>query len=87
MIQDVRVRHVLFDTDGVVQQGPSDWHAALEPYVGERTREFLRATWTDELPSLRGEGDYLPLLAERLIEYGVATPVETCSPTSGSGSR
>ena len=72
-----RVQHVLFDADGVLQYVPGGWYAAMEPYLGTRARDFLHTTWKDELPTLAGQGDYLPLLAAALIEYGVTTPVET----------
>jgi FMN phosphatase YigB (HAD superfamily) len=70
------IRHVLFDADGVLQDIPGGWYAAMEPYLGDRAREFLHQTWRDELPMLAGQGDYLPLLAATLSEYGVRTPVE-----------
>ncbi|WP_328331367.1 HAD-IA family hydrolase [Kribbella sp. NBC_00382] len=70
------IRHVLFDADGVLQDLPGGWYAAMEPYLGDSTREFLHRTWKDELPMLAGHGDYLPLLAATLAEYGVETPVE-----------
>ncbi|MFD7155245.1 HAD family hydrolase [Kribbella sp. NPDC059898] len=69
------VRHVLFDADGVLQDLPGGWYTAMEPYLGERAKEFLHQTWSDELPMLAGRGDYLPLLAESLARYGVRTPV------------
>ncbi|MCM0622809.1 HAD family hydrolase [Nocardioides bruguierae] len=70
------VRHVLFDADGVLQVVPGGWYVAMEPYLGDRAREFLHKTWKDELPTLAGEGDYLPMLATALLEYGVTAPVE-----------
>ncbi|GAA0936627.1 HAD family phosphatase [Kribbella koreensis] len=70
------IRHVLFDADGVLQDMPGGWYAAMEPYLGDKAREFLHRTWKEELPMLAGEGDYLPLLAATLAEYGVETPVE-----------
>lgn len=70
------IRHVLFDADGVLQDIPGGWYAAMEPHVGDRAREFLHQTWKDELPALAGQDDYLPLLAATLAEYGVGTPVE-----------
>lgn len=70
------IRHVLFDADGVLQDMPGGWYAAMEPYLGDKAREFLHRTWKDELPMLAGRGDYLPLLAATLAEYGVETPVE-----------
>ncbi|HEX5018222.1 MAG TPA: HAD-IA family hydrolase [Actinomycetes bacterium] len=74
------IRHVLFDADGVLQDVPGGWYAAMEPYLGERTQEFFDETWSDELPMLAGEGDYLPLLAATLEKYGVADPVEVIYP-------
>lgn len=70
------VRHVLLDADGVLQRIPADWYAPMEKYVGGRAREFLRETWTDELPMLAGRGDYLEHLAAQLLRYGVETPAE-----------
>lgn len=72
----MNIRHVLFDADGVLQVVPGGWYAAMEPHLGERARDFLHQTWKDELPTLAGRGDYMPLLAAALVEYGVTTPVE-----------
>jgi putative hydrolase of the HAD superfamily len=69
------VRHVLLDADGVLQDLPGGWYAAMEPYLGDKAREFLHKTWTDELPMLAGRGDYMPVLAATLQNYGVVTPV------------
>jgi putative hydrolase of the HAD superfamily len=70
------IRHVLFDADGVLQSVPGGWYTAMEPYVGDRAQEFLHGAWKDEKPMLAGQGDYLPLLAARLIEFGVPAPAE-----------
>lgn len=67
---------MLFDADGVLQVIPGGWYAAMEPYLGERARQFLHQTWKDELPTLAGNGDYLPMLAATLLDYGVAESVE-----------
>ncbi len=67
---------MLLDADGVVQELPGGWYAAMEPYLGGRAREFLHTTWKNERPMLSGEGDYLPSLAATLVEFGVAAPVE-----------
>lgn len=48
----------------------------MEPYLGERSREFLHSTWSDELPTMSGHGDYLAMLAAALVEYGVTDPVD-----------
>jgi putative hydrolase of the HAD superfamily len=69
------ITHVLLDADGVLQDLPGGWYAAMEPYLGDRAREFLHRTWADELPTLSGDGDYLPMLEATLREYGVRTPV------------
>lgn len=70
------IRHVLFDADGVIQSIPGGWYAAMEPYVGGRAQEFLHGAWKDEKPMLAGRGDFLPLLAARLIGYEVSVPAE-----------
>ncbi|TDD59505.1 HAD family hydrolase [Kribbella antibiotica] len=69
------IRHVLLDADGVLQELPGGWYAAMEPYLGERSRDFLHRTWKEELPMLAGRGDYLPVLAANLQEFGVTLPV------------
>lgn len=70
------IRHVLFDADGVLQIVPGGLDDTMEPYLGDRAREFLHQTWQDELPTLTGEGDFLPVLAATLSEYGVTEPVD-----------
>lgn len=70
------IAHVLFDADGVVQYVPGGWREAAGAHLGARTEEFLQRAWEEELPSFRGEGDYLPLLAAALEEYGVTVPIE-----------
>jgi putative hydrolase of the HAD superfamily len=71
-----RIRHLLFDADGVIQSLPGGWYTLMERYVGQRAQEFLHGAWKQELPLLAGQGDYLPLLAARLAEFGVSAPVE-----------
>jgi FMN phosphatase YigB (HAD superfamily) len=74
-VAESSVRHVLLDADGVLQDLPGGWYAAMEPYLGDRAREFLHETWADEMPMLAGCGDYMPVLAATLQNYGVVTPV------------
>jgi putative hydrolase of the HAD superfamily len=74
-VAESSVRHVLLDADGILQDLPGGWYAAMEPYLGDRAREFLHQTWVDELPMLAGRGDYMPVLAATLQNYGVVTPV------------
>lgn len=71
------VRHVLFDADGVLQHLPGGWTAAMGRYIStDRIQDFLQQTRKDERPTWTGSGDYMPLLAATLVEYGVTTPVE-----------
>lgn len=71
-----RIRHVLFDADGVLQDLPGGWYAAIEPYLGDRAREFLHEAWAGERPMLAGQGDFMPVLAATLESYGVNTSVD-----------
>ena len=66
------VRHVLLDADGVMQELPGGWQAALEPFLGARSEEFLTALATDEQACLRGE-PFLPVLDGLLDRFGVGT--------------
>jgi FMN phosphatase YigB (HAD superfamily) len=70
------IRHVLFDADGVLQHVPGGYEAAAGPYLGERTAEFLRRVWDDELPTLAGQGDLLPLVAAAMADFGVTAPLD-----------
>jgi putative hydrolase of the HAD superfamily len=70
------IRHVLFDADGVLQYVPGGWEAAAEPYMGERTMEFLRRVWDDEFPALVGQSELLPLVAAAMADFAVAAPLE-----------
>ena len=67
------IRHLLLDADGVVQKLPGGWRAALEPYLGARSEEFVTELAMDEQVCLRGE-PFLPVLAKRLAGFGVAAP-------------
>jgi putative hydrolase of the HAD superfamily len=70
------VEHVLLDADGVLQDLPGGWYAAMEPHLGDRTHDFFQQTWAEELPMLAGQGDYLELLGSTLRTYGVTAPAE-----------
>jgi putative hydrolase of the HAD superfamily len=71
-----RIRDVLFDADGVLQELPGGWVAAAEPYFGERAMEFLQRAYDAELPTHAGHGDHLVILATILAEFGVTAPLE-----------
>lgn len=64
------VRHVLLDADGVLQRVPGDWVALVEPWLGPDARGFLERFWSEEMPALRGEGDFLSLLEDHLRRAG-----------------
>ncbi len=68
------VRHVLLDADGVLQYLPGGWIERVEPYLGERAEEFMNVSWTEELPALRGETDFLETLQHHLHAFGVDVP-------------
>jgi putative hydrolase of the HAD superfamily len=70
------IRHVLLDADGVLQELPGGWLAAVERYVGVRAAEFLAAAGAAEMPALRGEGDFRVALAEELTRFDVPAPVD-----------
>jgi putative hydrolase of the HAD superfamily len=70
------VRHVLFDADGVLQDMPGGWESGAEPYLGERTMEFLVRLYAEELPALAGQGEFMPLVAAALADFGVTAPLE-----------
>lgn len=70
------IRHVLLDADGVLQQLPGGWPTALARHLGDRAEEFLTAASAVEVACLRGDADFLPLLAAELEAYGVTVPAE-----------
>jgi hypothetical protein len=82
-VAESSVRHVLLDADGVLQDLPGGWYAAMEPYLGDRAREFLHETWADEMPMLAGCGDYMPVLAATLQTTVWSRRWPRCTPRSG----
>ena len=71
---------MLFDADDVLQEVPGGWVESLRPWLGERAEEFLERQWGVENAALRGEADYLELLAEGLREFGVSATAEEIFP-------
>ena len=67
---------MLFDADGVLQDVPGGWEAAAEPYLGERTMEFLHRVWDDELPALAGQGESPAAVEAALADFGVTAPLD-----------
>ena len=70
------IRHVLLDADGVLQRHPEGWVAATEAWLGDRAADFFREVTEVERTCLRGEDDFLPLLAGELERYALPVPVE-----------
>ena len=69
------VRHVLLDADGVLQGLPGGWFERLRPWLGDRSEEFIKRSWIDEVPCLCGEGDFFDHLERHLAAYDVDVPV------------
>ncbi len=69
------VAHVLLDADGVVQDLPGGWQAALRPFLGDRAEDFVTALAMDEQASLRGV-PFLPVLTRILADFEVAATAE-----------
>lgn len=70
------IRHVLLDADGVLQDLPGGWFERLRPWLGDRSEEFIKQSWIDEVPCLRGEGDFFDHLERHLAAYDVDVPVQ-----------
>ncbi len=72
------IQHVRFDADGVLQVVPDGGgYARMERHAGDRARELLHRAWAAERQMLAGRGgEYLPFLADLLVEYEVTAPVE-----------
>ena len=67
------IRHLLLDADGVVQDLPGGWRAALRPFLGDRAEEFVTGLARDERTCLRGQ-PFLPVLERVLAGFAVETP-------------
>lgn len=61
---------VLFDADGVLQQGTSDWRGTLSALVEPaEAEEFILDLMASEAPTLTGKGDFREALAEVLERW------------------
>lgn len=66
------VRAVLWDADGVLQQGPRSWHDALAPAIGgDRVAAFGDAVWQRLEPALAGEIDMAAHVGEVIDAQGL----------------
>lgn len=77
-LNDMQIRAVLFDADGVIQKRPTGWQRLLEGVVGSErdTDGFLADVFTVEDPSMTGHRDFTEGVAEvlRRWECEVALP-------------
>ena len=67
------IKHLLLDADGVLQDLPGGWIESVRPYLGDRAEEFMHVSWSEEAPCLRGDGDFLEVLAGHVESFGVTT--------------
>lgn len=67
---------MLLDADGVLQHLPGGWIEGVRPYLGDRAEEFMRRSWSQEGPCLRGEADFREVLAGHLSDFGLAVDVD-----------
>jgi putative hydrolase of the HAD superfamily len=65
------IRHLLLDADGVVQTIPGGWEGPARRILGDRSPEILEELLVEELPALRGEGDFLPELRRAFERHGI----------------
>jgi len=70
------IRHVLLDADGVLQHMPGGWVAAVERQLDVDGQEFFDLATRDERDCLRGEGDFLEVLAGHLRALGASVTAE-----------
>jgi putative hydrolase of the HAD superfamily len=70
------IRHVLFDADGVLQHNPDGWVTGAEPFLGDRAMEFLLRVSDEELTTLDGQRELMPLIAAAMADFGITAPVE-----------
>ncbi|WP_433006567.1 HAD-IA family hydrolase [Kribbella sp. CA-294648] len=68
---------VLFDADGVIQQGTSDWRGTLSSFVEPaEAEEFILDLMASEAPTLTGKGDFREALAEVLQRWSSTGTLE-----------
>jgi putative hydrolase of the HAD superfamily len=65
------IRHLLLDADGVVQTIPGGWEGPARRILGDRSPQILEELLVEELPALRGEGDFLPELRRAFERHGI----------------
>ena len=70
------IRHVLLDADGVLQHMPGGWAAAVERLLDVGGQEFFELVTRDEKACLRGDGDFVEVLAGHLRALGASVTGE-----------
>ncbi|WP_235736255.1 HAD family hydrolase [Nocardioides alcanivorans] len=69
------VRHLLLDADGVVQHRPGGWDDVLAGHTADPGGLFGDLV-IEEAPTVRGAGDFLPVLADALRRRGITADPE-----------
>lgn len=64
------IRHLLLDADGVLQSIPGGQIDRAIPHLGDRV-DVLDEIFAQELPALRGEGDFLVDLRRTFERHGI----------------
>jgi putative hydrolase of the HAD superfamily len=70
-----RIGHVLFDADGVLQVVPGGWVGLVQPFVGDRARDFMQLLH-HAMPTFTGEMELLPFLDDALRQFGSTASAE-----------
>ena len=73
-----RIKVVLLDADGVLQQPGCNWQSSLEALCADpgRSREFLAEVFAAERPCLTGAQDFAEALGSVLSKWGCTATAE-----------
>jgi HAD superfamily hydrolase (TIGR01509 family) len=71
-----RIRWMLFDADGVLQNFPADWAASMHGQLGADTQATLTEIFAVEQATTMTGRDFRPVLAEVLRKLGLDTDPE-----------
>ncbi|MBV1877673.1 MAG: HAD-IA family hydrolase [Pseudomonadales bacterium] len=69
-----KIKAVLFDADGVIQQMPKDWMSRVETLLANRAKAeaFMDEAFAAEKPCLTGDGDFLATITDLLRRWDKA---------------
>jgi putative hydrolase of the HAD superfamily len=74
-----RIKVILFDADGVIQNTRSDFLPRLKSLLGERNSDadlFIADIFAAERPCLSGAADFADVLAEVLKKWQISQPIK-----------